>query len=415
MQELARVGFNVEVVTNAEEVEGGFRTVSNGPLVDQQPSSLGKEVVVHTTAPLKRGSYIPWSNPFVSKLLGLTLQAANRQNSDVIIGWYFEPYGLVAALAGLILGKPVVLRHAGSDLGRLSLHNDLRLTYSWMLQSAACILTSRGLEGRLYELGAARQNVRSIGPARLPTIFRTSAKGLDVDLYANKFSEWALQAGLLPELVESVQQTNCKPFTKTKPVICCYGKVGQAKGSFSLLSALAQLAHDGCEYTFLSVASGHVSDLEAFYRLCLTSIGLRSCTWILPPLPPWEIPSLLATSNMGLFLENRFPISFHAPKVPREILASGVCLICASEIIQKHPYRQSFVDMENVVMIEDPTNVPALATRLRGLLDAPTLTRMIGKHGRYLSEFIESELPERNPLHSFLESYLTGIDYREVT
>lgn len=406
---MACAGFDVEVVTNAEEVEGGFRIFSNRPLVDPQSSPLGRDVVVHTTTPLKRGSYVPWSNPFVSKLLGLTLQAANRQNSDVIIGWYFEPYGLVAALAGLILGKPVVLRHAGSDLGRLSLHDDLRLTYSWMLRSAACILTSRGLEGRLYDLGAARENVGFIGPARLPKIFHTSPKGLDVDLYANKFSEWALRAGISPELVEAVQQTNDKPFTTAKPVICCYGKVGKAKGSFSLLSALAQVAHDGGEFTFLSVPSGHVSDLEAFYRLYLTSAGLSSYTWILPPLPPWEIPNLLTLSNMGSFLENRFPISFHAPKIPREILASGACLICASEIIQKHPYRHSFVDMKNVVIIEDPTDVPALVTRLRGVFDAPTLTQMIGKHGRYLSEFIESELPERNPLRSFLEGYSPAV------
>jgi len=103
---------------------------------------------------------------------------------------------------------------------------------------------------------------------------------------------------------------------------------------------------------------------------------------------------------------NKFPIAFHSPKIPREILASGVCLVCASEITRKHPYKASFVDMKNLVIIEDPNVIATLAAKIKSLLNDPVGTRMIGKHGQYLSNFIESELPPKSPMRSFLENYL---------
>ncbi len=123
-------------------------------------------------------------------------------------------------------------------------------------------------------------------------------------------------------------------------------------------------------------------------------------------MPPWDIPELLAISNITLFLENRFQISFHAPKIPREILASGSCLVCSCEIIDKHPYRDSFVDGKNVVAVKDPNIIDELASRIQTLLGNPNETAMIAKHGKYLSNYIESEFPERHPLSSFLESIL---------
>ncbi|MEQ1936329.1 MAG: hypothetical protein ABL962_20935, partial [Fimbriimonadaceae bacterium] len=215
--ELARGRFDVQIVTNAEEVEGGFRTVLEKPH-SAKCLPLNGTVKVHATAPLKRGSYIPWSNPFASKLLGLTLEAAREQNSDVLVGWYFEPYGIVAALAGLILNKPVVLRHAGSDLGRLSLHPDLKFAYSWMLKSATHVLTSPGLDGMLHDLGASKDKIRFIGAPRIPELFAKPDGPLDVNYYANAFEEWASHTEIPKDLTEAVQANNRKCFDLGHPV-----------------------------------------------------------------------------------------------------------------------------------------------------------------------------------------------------
>lgn len=404
---MARGRFDVQVVTNADEVEGGFKVFCGEQSQADRSFPFSDGLVkVYTTTLLKRGSYIPWSNPYASKLLGVALQAVSAQNSDLIVGWYFEPYGVVATIVGMILNKPVILRHAGSDLGRLSLHPDLRQTYAWMLKNATHILTSRGLEERLCELGASKTQISFISAPRLPWLFSNPKSRLDVNFYAAAFAKWAAEAGIPGELSTAVQQNNRKAFATGNPVICCFGKVGETKGSFSMLNALEQVARSGNAFSFVSVPCGHVSNLVKFYEQCLRAENLAKRSWILPALPPWEIPNLLAISNVGLFLENKFSISFHSPKIPREILASGACLVCSSEIVRKHPYKESFVDMKNTVIIEDPDDVETLAAKIQNLLAKPVDTAMIGKHGQYLSKFIESELPEKSPMHNFLERYL---------
>lgn len=404
---LAEDKYKVQIVTNAEEVEPEFRVFADAkPLGTTKTSALDGRLIVNNVSPLKRGSYIPWSNPFASKLLGLTLEVAASDESDLIIGWYFEPYGLVATLAGSILHKPVVLRHAGSDVGRLSLHPNLKSAYGWMLKNTQHILTSSGMENILCELGAPKDRLRCIDAAKLPQQFGASLKKLNVSDYASNFSKWASPIALPDEIIKSVQAINTKEFDYSKPTICCYGKIGETKGSYAILQALDEVAKRKIDFNFVSVACGHATTLEKYYNLFLKTERLTNCSWILPPMPPWEIPALLALANITLFLENRFQIAFHAPKIPREILASGSCLVCSQEIIEKHPYRDSFVDGKNVVVVKDPNLINELAFKIQTLLDNPIETAMIAKHGKYLSNFIESELPDRHPLSSFLDSIL---------
>ena len=49
-----------------------------------------------------------------------------KHGCGAILSWYFEPYGFVASLVGHATARPVIIRHAGSDLGRLSPHPELR-------------------------------------------------------------------------------------------------------------------------------------------------------------------------------------------------------------------------------------------------------------------------------------------------
>lgn len=402
---LARDQHEVQVVTNAEEVETEFRIYSDGSRSGrsrhgESPNNLN----VNQISPIKKGSYVPWSIPFVSRLLGLTLKVVEEHNSDLILGWYFEPYGIVAALAGSILNKPIAIRHAGSDVGRLSLHRDLKTTYGWMLSTADHVLSSPGMENRLCDLGARSERIHRITASRLPRNFSEPSEDLDVLAKSGNFRQWAVGINIDAGLIESIDQSNQKEFDRSKPTICCYGKVGKTKGSFAILAALDKFANQGVEFNFVSVACGHASTLEAYYRSFLAADRLTNQSWLLPPMPPWEIPSLLKIADISLFLENRFPIVFHAPKIPREILASGSCLVCSREIIIKHPFRESFVDGKNVVIVDDPEVIDDLAGKINQLVSDPVSTSMIAKHGKYLSEFIEDHLPAKHPVSSFLES-----------
>lgn len=138
--ELARQGHIVDVVTNSSEVELSCRQLLTK---DDQQYLKVEGMVVHYTEPLLDFSYIPWANPYSSKLFGICASLLSEYQFDLIVGWYFEPYGLCAAQLSSIFSVPLLLRHAGSDLGRLAQHPNLYSAYSWMLKQADGIVTSR--------------------------------------------------------------------------------------------------------------------------------------------------------------------------------------------------------------------------------------------------------------------------------
>ncbi len=180
-------------------------------------------------------------------------------------------------MAGSILHKPVVLRHAGSDVGRLSLHPDLKSTYGWMLKNSQHILTSSGMGNILCGLGAPRNHLRIIDSARLPGLFGAPQKKLNVDDYASNFSKWASLTTVPDEIIKSIQEANSKEFDYTKPTICCYGKIGVTKGSFAILQALDEIAKRKIDFNFISVACGHVPTLEKYYSMFLKTKRLSKC------------------------------------------------------------------------------------------------------------------------------------------
>src|SRR5262245_54431510 len=84
----------VSVVTNAQETSFGFRQFFD----EKDRSKLYNDhanLKIYNTTDLECGSYVPWANPFASKLLGLSHTVASHFDPAVIIGWYLEPYGLV--------------------------------------------------------------------------------------------------------------------------------------------------------------------------------------------------------------------------------------------------------------------------------------------------------------------------------
>src|SRR5689334_16148122 len=96
-RDLASRGHTVHIVSNAEEVEPGFRQV----LLDEDRAfmaSAGDRLHVHVTDGADGISYTPWSNPYASKLFGLAARTIEAHGCDLVFGWYFEPYALVAAM-----------------------------------------------------------------------------------------------------------------------------------------------------------------------------------------------------------------------------------------------------------------------------------------------------------------------------
>lgn len=395
--ELVGRGHEVHVVTNAQETEFGIRQL----ILPNEEEKLGGWVNAntihrHETSILRERSYIPWSNPYLSKLLGITLDVIERHGADLIYGFYFEPYGVVATLAGMITGRPVVIRHAGSDLGRLAKHPDLVSTYRWMISNSNVVITTKNTKDLIISLGARCQNLHIVGVSQLPEIYRSAAEkgySFNLDEYCPILEEWYKRYPLSGSTILGLTKLNNKTINPELPTIGLYGKIGETKGSYDFIGALKLLTEKGILFNFIVLASGSVIQIEKFSKAILEHRQLAQVSWILPPLPPWRIPGFLAQCAITCFLENNFPISFHAPRVPREILASGSCLVCSEEIISKQSLGKNLVNGKNCIIIPNPKDHIDLAKKLEDLIIHPQATLSIGKHGLYLSRFWENQLP----------------------
>jgi glycosyltransferase involved in cell wall biosynthesis len=389
---LVHNGHAVHVVTNAAEIDPNFAQVHYGP-DHEWLAGTGDATAwsVHQTTPLENGSFIPFSQPHVTKLFGLSLSVLERFDCDIIVSWYLEPYGMAAALVGQAAGRPFVIRHAGSDLGRLARHPQLGSAYRWALKTAAglVVVNERELEARFGPIDRPRI---PLSRPRLPDVFYTTQERLDVKELLSVAEEWFVNLRLPTDLTGKIRRLNAKPLGDDRFVIGIYGKVGVTKGSFDLLHALGKVAATGAEFAFLSVSCGRREILQRYYETILNCPALAARSWILPPVAPWRIPAFLRFCNAVCFLEREFAIPFHGPLIPREILSSGACLVCSKEIAGKPIYRGNLVDERNAVVVVDPKDHDTLAGKLGRLIRDRSRTRSIGLQGRKLAEFWDEEL-----------------------
>lgn len=389
---LVRGGHKVRVVTNASEVEPTFRQLHYGQ--DHQyleETENNNTLQIYHTTPLTSQSFIPFAQPYSTKLFGLSLSVLEEHDCDVIVSWYFEPYGVVAAFVGQATGRPFIIRHAGSDLGRLAYHPELAAAYRWALTAAAglVITNERELEQRFGRIDRPRLHLTR---PQLPDIFFSPEECFDIkELLANAGS-WFLGSGLPEELLRDIERINAKVPRDKVFTIGVYGKVGVTKGSFDLIDALARVAQAGTEFVFLTVSCGQKEILQSYYEAIMHYPELTERTWILPPIAPWRIPGLLRTCDAVCFLERDFSISFHGPLIPREVLSSGACLVCSAEVSKKPIYQDNLVNDRNAVIIADPRNLEALAHRLGQLISDQERTRSIGLQGQKLARFWNDEL-----------------------
>lgn len=406
-RELATRGHEVHVVTNANEVPYGFRQFILDEATAQSSCDPGSgSLEVHHTDALPDNSYIPWANPFGSKLFGLALHTAEERGADVILGWYFEPYGLVAAQVAHCVNRPLILRHAGSDIGRLSKHRNLAMSYRWMLQQAARIITTSGRDVRQRLNSLTNQEGKFIPTtqSRLPAVFSATAEPLEIGKLLEHSRTWYGNYPIERGVTEQVCSINERPIDWRLPTIGVYGKVGAVKGSFDLLKALAHLAKKGIAFNFLAVAGGHNLRLTEFYRAVVNCEPLAERTRLLPMLPPWVVPSFLRRCDIACFLERDFPIVFHGPIVPREIMAVGCCLVVSREIAQKQGFRDSLISFRNCVIVEDPRDTKELCGALESLLTDMDSTKIIAKRGLYLSKGFEGLLAQTNATADLIEA-----------
>jgi glycosyltransferase involved in cell wall biosynthesis len=364
---LALRGDHVRVITNAAETPPSHRcefTETELAALGIPETPAGGSLRITNTGALGDKQYhIPYSNPFVSKLASLTLDAIAREGCDVLFSHYIEPYGIAAGLASMLSGVPHVMTHSGSDIARLLNNPNFSTLHRAMIARATVFVA----KNHLAQVDAPSvRTAKSLGlEAFAPSqeIFRPDGPVLDIPA---AFARW----GNVPD--RPALECNFDP---SRPTIGIYGKLVTVKGIFDLVEAVARLRDSGLDANLVVIGRWR-RDEEVFHE-AVQEADLVRLTTVLPFLPNTLIPQFLRACDVVAYLERKWPSPLHTTIVPREILAVGRPLVVSGEIAANPLHADTLVDGENCLVVPDPTDAPQLeATLHRSLRDSALRARL---------------------------------------
>lgn len=314
-----------------------------------------------------------------SLLLGEAISNIKSNNIDFVIGWYFEPFGMAAAIASKISKIPCFLRHAGSDLDRLTENPSLSSAYSSAFSECEAIFSNTSNSGvmeRIERLGLPMSKILNLPGAKLPSYF-TEHKS----------------KAIAKEGEEQIR-------------FLIYGKISPYKGVDELVGVVGRLNSIGIKSRLINVAAGdHQSFLRKKTRYC-EILDDASSLEMLRSVSPWRIPELMAACDFICVLENNFPIEIHSGMILREALSSGKVVIISRAIVNRSPFHESLCDGLNCIIIDDVQDIEAFANKVFLIAKDEARRRSIGYLSLKLSNFIEGMFPERHPMVQAVEERL---------
>lgn len=393
--ELAARGHEVHVVTNAKEARPPFRMLlrrqdwkrCEGTYEPRRPGGSSGSVTVHWTDPVDNSQfYIPMASAFVSKLAGTAARVHAEHPFDVIYSHYLEPYGVAGHLVADMARRPHVVRMAGSDAGRLWRHPQHEALYDHVLRSAAVVISTGVVAGRAIKHGVRPERIAAVGGIDLPAdLFCPEGPVLDLAALRQEV-----------ELDPDLREMFWGNFAADLPYFGIYGKLGETKGSFALLSAMQRLKQSGLEIGLVAMAHGWPA-LETRFRARAEELGVADRVLQIPFLPHWRVPEFLRSCLAVCCLEQDFPIVFHSPVVAREVLTCGACLIGSTEVIRKLPDHARLPDGYGCVAIEDVQDVDALSARLAAIVRDPEPIAGMAARGRAFARatHVEAAAPDQ--------------------
>jgi glycosyltransferase involved in cell wall biosynthesis len=395
---LAERGHEVHVVTNAKEVDAPYR-------MHMRPADWRRcaarytagSVTVHWTDPADASQFhIPMASPFVSKLAAIAAGLHAQRPFDVVYSHYLEPYGVAGCLVAHMTGAPHVARMAGSDAGRLWHHPQLEPLYDHVLRSATRVIAIGAVAERAAERGIDPGRIVAGGGFAVPEhVFTPRGPALDLA---------SLQAAIARDPV--CRDLMWGGFAADRPYFGVCGKLGESKGSFALLKAMSRLKSAGLDVGLVALAHGPPA-IERAFRALARKLGLVDDILQLPFLPHWRVPELLRGCLAACCLEQDFPIAFHSPIIPREVLLCGTCLVASTEVIRKLPAYGRLPHGYGCVAIEDVNDIDVLSERLGAIVRDPILARSVGRRGHAYAHELQQDLSFPDRLEQILESAVT--------
>lgn len=353
---LGEMGHEIHIVTNAWEVEKRYREQIKDTDLDEyyQPQN----VYVHNTDPFIDPAYIPYANPYTEKIASLAIDVIKEFDLQIIDSWYILPYVVSGFLAKIITNKPQIMRHAGSDMSRLLDSPFLKSLFISLFKKVDKIATFSVMTKTFESFGVSEEKLFYNRNISVNTdIFNPKIEPIDLSIYIEK------------EINDNM------------PVITYIGKLNIAKGVYELIEAASMIKED-----FLLLFITQNNDLENFQKF-IQDKGLEGKSLFWGFMPPWRIPSIIKRSECVVMPERDFPIVQHVPILPREVLATGGCLILSSELYQKLKWL-GLCDKENLLVV-NPKNISEFRIALETVLQKSDYIKTIKSNARELSEKVE--------------------------
>ncbi len=357
---LAAHGHEVHVISNAEEAEIFYRTL---PQKEQSETTEKNKPIIHFTT-TNTPKHIPFSRIFFTKLMSLGMDVCNKYGCDLIFSYYLEPYGMVGAFLSEIIGVPFVLRHAGSDISRLLGNENLRSAYTYAIKKSTIIITSPATANKLIDIGVDKNKLvyamKDLFPPNYYFPKGDDTTGVDDSL-----------------------------------TIGIYNKFSKNKGIEEVIEALDRISKKNIKFNLRIVSGGELLP-SLVEKLENSSTELQSATSIRKFIHPQDIPDFIRSCDIVCNLEHQFPVVSHYPRIPREILMCGSCLMLSEELYQKMRFRHLLKNMENFVLVKNPRNIGLLSETFEMLLCDKKRVERIGNNGAKL--FVDRDVVYANSI-----------------
>jgi glycosyltransferase involved in cell wall biosynthesis len=348
---LGELGHEIFVVSNSWEVEEQYREIiDDDEIYKLEPNN----VHFFSTSPNKKISFIPYFNPYDVKLANLSIDIIRKYDPDIIFSDYLLPYGVSAFIAKHVTKKPFIVKHAGSDIGRLFNSEFLRTVFVEIFKSADKIITNKKNATMLSTFGIEYNKCTSLRGYNFldPREFNPEIKPLDLSSYKN---------------------------TSNLPVFTYFGKFEALKKSLSLINAASKIEDD----FILLIITERGEKLKIIEKI-LREKNIEKKTIILPFQPPWKMSSIINASTCVVCPESEetpfLPSGTHHPKKIIESMLCGKCTIVGDGVYKK--YKESNNKIENGLntIVINPDNVDEFAEKMRQIIKNPDIAYEIGNN-----------------------------------
>ena len=355
---LGERGHEIFVVTNAWEVEEDYREeIQKSEYNNLEPKN------VHLFSTVKDfKSPILKSNYYSEKLISLATQIIRKYNPDIIYSHYILPYSIVGFVTKQITGKKHIMRHAGSDIGRLYKSKFLKPIFIESFKDAEIVFGGKNAIKIFEQEELDKNKIYQVGNNAInPLFFNQEADPFNLQSFMGNLKI---------------------------PIFTYLGKISELKKTYNFVKAAAEIKNR--DFRILFVIGNGIRAQE--FKDYITSIGLIEKCIFIPFQPPWKVPSIMRASSCIVSPESEetpyLPKGTHYPKIAREAMACGKCVIIGKDVAQKRIY-SNLIDGKNILIV-DPNNLKKFKEKLELIIDNPLIAEEIGKKAYEFSRLNEN-------------------------